>query len=148
MSTVSPAPAGGPPSAEQHDPTASAVSLDARDGRQTGLKAIFGGGEAASLRVLNVLTLIWIDSTIANDRFLTAGNLTNPTLQVAATGTISVGVLLVLLLGEIDLSVGAVSGVAFSVAGVLSVQHDRNGWLAIIAALLVGASIGPLQGSS
>ncbi|CAB4898118.1 unannotated protein [freshwater metagenome] len=147
MSTVSPAPAGGPPPAEQHDPTASAVSLEARDGRQTGLKAIFGGGEAASLRVLIVLALIWIVFTIANDRFLTAGNLTNLTLQVAATGTISVGVVLVLLLGEIDLSVGAVSGVAGSVVGVLSVQHDWNGWLAIIAALLVGASIGLLQGS-
>jgi D-xylose transport system permease protein len=145
MSTAAPESATA---ADQPDPTASAVSLDARDGRQTGLKAIFGGGgDVSSFRVLVVLALIWVIFTIANDRFLTAGNLTNLTLQVAATGTISVGVVLVLLLGEIDLSVGAVSGVAGSVVGVLSVQHGWNGWLAIAAALAVGAAIGLLQGS-
>ena len=146
MSTPAPAPVGGP-TPDEHDPTASAVSLEARDGTQTGLKAIFGGGEAASLRVLVVLALIWIVFTIANDRFLTAGNLTNLTLQVAATGTISVGVVLVLLLGEIDLSVGAVSGVSGAVVGALSVQHGWSPYLAMLAALLVGASIGLLQGS-
>lgn len=146
MSTTTPQ--AGTPAADQHDPTASSVSLDARDGKQTGLKALFGGGgDVSSLRVLLVLALIWIVFTIANDRFLTAGNLTNLTLQVAATGTISVGVVLVLLLGEIDLSVGAVSGVSGAVVGVLSVQHGWNGWLAIVAALLVGAAIGLLQGS-
>jgi D-xylose transport system permease protein len=145
MSTAAPKPA---PAADAPDPTASAVSLEARDGRQTGLKAIFGGGgDVSTLRVLIVLALIWAIFAIANDRFLTAGNLTNLTLQVAATGTISVGVVLVLLLGEIDLSVGAVSGVAGAVVGVLSVQHDWNGWLAILAALAVGACIGLLQGS-
>jgi D-xylose transport system permease protein len=145
MSTAAPESA---PAADQPDPTASAVSLEARDGRQTGLKAIFGGGgDVSTLRVLIVLALIWVIFAIANDRFLTAGNLTNLTLQVAATGTISVGVVLVLLLGEIDLSVGAVSGVAGAVVGVLSVQHEWNGWLAILAALAVGACIGLLQGS-
>lgn len=146
MSAPTPAAAGGP-APDEHDPTASAVSLEARDDTQTGLKAIFGGGEAASLRVLVVLALIWIVFTIANDRFLTAGNLTNLTLQVAATGTISVGVVLVLLLGEIDLSVGAVSGVSGAVVGALSVQHGWSPYLAMLAALLVGASIGLLQGS-
>ncbi len=132
----------------QVDPTASAVAVDARDGQPTGLRALFGGsGEVSSARVIVVLALIWLVFAIANDRFLTAVNLTNLALQVAATGTISVGVVLVLLLGEIDLSVGAVSGLAGAVMAVLSVQHDWNGWLAIGAALLVGAAIGLTQGS-
>jgi D-xylose transport system permease protein len=148
MSTTSPGPGAPAPAGDAPDPTASAVSLDARDGQQTGLRALFnGGGDVSTFRVVVVLALIWIVFAIANDRFLTAGNLTNLTLQVAATGTISVGVVLVLLLGEIDLSVGAVSGVAGAVMGVLSVQHGWNGWLAIAAALAVGASIGLLQGS-
>lgn len=132
----------------QADPTASAVAVDVREGEATGVRALFGGtGEVSSARVIVVLALIWVVFAIANDRFLTAGNLTNLALQVAATGTISVGVVLVLLLGEIDLSVGAVSGLAGAVMAVLSVQHDWNGWLAIGAALAVGAAIGLLQGS-
>jgi D-xylose transport system permease protein len=103
--------------------------------------------QLGSVRVALVLALIWIIFQSQNDNFLSAFNLTNLVLQIAAVGTISIGVVLILLLGEIDLSVGAVSGVAGSVVGVLSVQHGWNGWLAIVAALLVGASIGLLQGS-
>ena len=58
-------------------------------------------------------------------------NLTNLTLQIAAIGTISVGVVLVLLLGEIDLSVGAVSGLAAGVMAVLTVKHGWSPELAI-----------------
>src|SRR5262245_30084167 len=72
-------------------------------------------GELGSLRVLIVLAIVWIVFAIAHDRFLTAVNLTNLALQIAAVGTISIGVVLVLLLGEIDLSVGAVSGLSAAV---------------------------------
>jgi D-xylose transport system permease protein len=132
------------PSPTEVDPTASAVAADhAHGGRDLARVA----ANAASLRAIAVLAIIWVIFTVANDRFLTAGNLTNLTLQVAATGTISVGVVLVLLLGEIDLSVGAVSGLGGAILGVLSVQHGWNGWLAIAAALAAGAAIGLLQGS-
>ena len=72
-------------------------------------------GEAGSLRVLITLAIIWIIFAIAHDRFLTPINLTNLALQSVAVGTVSVGVVLVLLLGEIDLSVGAVSGLAAAI---------------------------------
>jgi D-xylose transport system permease protein len=104
-------------------------------------------GELGSLRVLIVLAVIWTIFTIANDRFLTAGNLTNLALQIAAVGTISVGVVLVLLLGEIDLSVGAVSGLAAAVTATLSVKSGWGAWPAILAGLAVGAAIGLLQGT-
>lgn len=104
-------------------------------------------GELGSVRVLIVLALIWLIFSIANENFLTAVNLTNLSLQIAAVGTISVGVVLVLLLGEIDLSVGAVSGLAASVMAVLSVKHGWNAYPAIGAALLVGAAIGLFQGT-
>lgn len=104
-------------------------------------------GELGSLRVIIVLAIIWAIFAIANDRFLTAVNLSNLALQIAAVGTISVGVVLVLLLGEIDLSVGAVSGLAASVMAVLSVKHGWNPYLAMLAALGVGAAIGLFQGS-
>ena len=104
-------------------------------------------GELGSLRVLLVLVVIWAIFTIANDRFLTAVNLTNLALQIAAVGTISIGVVLVLLLGEIDLSVGAVSGLAGAVTATLSVKSGLGAWPAIVAGLAVGAAIGLLQGT-
>jgi D-xylose transport system permease protein len=106
-----------------------------------------GQGELGSLRVLITLAVIWVIFAIANENFLTAGNLTNLALQIAAIGTISVGVVYVLLLGEIDLSVGAVSGVTGAIMAVLSVKHGWNGYLAIVAALAAGALIGLFQGS-
>jgi D-xylose transport system permease protein len=104
-------------------------------------------GELGSLRVLIVLAVIWTIFTIANSRFLTAVNLTNLTLQIAAVGTISVGVVLVLLLGEIDLSVGAVSGLAAAVTASLSVKAGWGAWPAILAGLATGAVIGLVQGT-
>jgi D-xylose transport system permease protein len=67
-------------------------------------------------------------------------------LQQAAVATISIGVVLILLLGEIDLSVGAVSGVCSSVLAVLIVERGVSPVLAVLAALLLGAAIGLFNG--
>ena len=67
-------------------------------------------GEAGTLLVLLMVGAIWTFFQFQNNRFLSPGNLTNLMLQQAAIATISIGVVLILLLGEIDLSVGAVSG--------------------------------------
>jgi D-xylose transport system permease protein len=104
-------------------------------------------GDLASLRVVIGLALIWAIFQFENDRFLSAQNLTNLMLQITATGLISIGVVYVLLLGEIDLSVGAVSGLAAAVMAVLNVKHGWNPYLAIAAAVAVGMAIGLLQGS-
>ena len=105
-----------------------------------------GRGDLGSVRVLVGIAVIWTIFQIANDRFLSAVNLSNLTLQIAATATISIGVVLVLLLGEIDLSVGAVSGLAAGVMAVLSVQHGWPPILGIFAALGVGMAIGLFNG--
>ncbi|MGH2952773.1 MAG: sugar ABC transporter permease [Solirubrobacterales bacterium] len=103
-------------------------------------------GELGSVRVLVAIAVIWTIFQIANDRFLSAVNLTNLTLQIAAVATISIGVVLVLLLGEIDLSVGAVSGFAAGVMAVLTVKEGLSPELAILAGLAVGALIGLFNG--
>jgi len=103
-------------------------------------------GDLVSLRVIFAIALIWIVFESQNDRFLSATNLTNLFLQITPVALISVGVVLALLLGEIDLSIGAVSGLAASVMAVLTV---KNGWdpaLAILAGVLTGAAIGLAQG--
>ncbi|MFI5266869.1 MAG: sugar ABC transporter permease [Chloroflexota bacterium] len=103
-------------------------------------------GEIGSLAVIAGIALVWAVFTVLNPNFLTARNLSNLVLQIAATGTISVGVVLVLLLGEIDLSIGAVSGLGAAVMAVLNVNHHWPAAAAILAGLLVGAVIGAFQG--
>jgi D-xylose transport system permease protein len=103
-------------------------------------------GDLASLRVVLGLIVIWLIFQSQNDRFLSAENLTNLMLQITAVGLISIGIVFVLLLGEIDLSVGAVSGLAAAVVAVLNVKHGWSPYLAIAAGILVGAAIGFLQG--
>jgi D-xylose transport system permease protein len=126
-----------------------AATPTADEGKEQGRLSFFAQiarGELGALRVLVIIAVIWAIFQVQNDRFLSAINLTNLTLQIAAVGTISIGVVLVLLLGEIDLSVGAVSGLA---AGVMAVLNVKQGWspeLAILAGLATGAAIGLFNG--
>jgi D-xylose transport system permease protein len=103
-------------------------------------------GELGNLPVIVGIAIIWAIFYIANPNFLTPANLTNLILQITAMGTIALGIVLVLLLGEIDLSVGAVSGLAAAVMAVLNVKNGLPGWLAVLAALATGAVIGLFQG--
>ncbi|MCU1682623.1 MAG: inner-rane translocator [Amycolatopsis sp.] len=96
--------------------------------------------------VLISLALVWIVFAVANNRFLTPGNLTNLALQIVSVGAISVGVVFVLLLGEIDLSAGALSGFAAAIMAVLNVNHGFSAPVAILAAVLGGAVVGTVQG--
>lgn len=112
--------------------------------RQLGRKLL--QGEAGPLLVLLMVAAIWTFFQFQNERFLSPGNLTNLMLQQAAVATISIGVVLILLLGEIDLSVGAVSGFAASVMAVMNVQHGISPLLSVGAALGLGMLIGLFYG--
>ncbi|HXE44546.1 MAG TPA: sugar ABC transporter permease [Conexibacter sp.] len=131
------------------EPSATPAPAPAPEQRPDGRFAVLhrvAQGELGSLRVLIGLVVIWAIFAIANERFLTATNLVNLSLQIAATGMISIGVVLVLLLGEIDLSVAIVSGLCAAIMAVLVEQH---GWAAapgIAAAIAAGAAIGVFQG--
>ena len=103
-------------------------------------------GDLASVRVLLGLVVIWAIFQSQDSNFLTSTNLTNLMLQITAVGLISVGIVYVLLLGEIDLSVGAVSGLCAAIMAVLNVKHGWNPYLAIGAGVVAGATIGMVQG--
>jgi D-xylose transport system permease protein len=79
-------------------------------------------GDLGSLPIIVGLILIAIIFQTQNDRFLTAGNFVNLIVQMAAITVIGMGIVFVLLLGEIDLSVGYVSGVA----GVATARGRRS----------------------
>jgi D-xylose transport system permease protein len=126
----------------------AATADDVQDERSGPLEFFqrFARGDLAEVRVLLALALIWIIFQVQESRFLTAVNLTNLVLQITAVGLISVGIVLVLLLGEIDLSVGAVSGLCAAIVAVLNVKHGWSPYTAIAAGVVAGAGIGLLQG--
>lgn len=104
-------------------------------------------GELGSLPVIVGLVVIWLYFSLSEANFLTAGNITNLFLQITSLGILATGVVLVLLLGEIDLSVGIVSGLAAACMAVVNTRHGWSGPAAIVLALLVGLAIGLFQGT-
>ncbi|MGK5500052.1 sugar ABC transporter permease [Streptomyces sp. URMC 125] len=103
-------------------------------------------GELGSVPVVVGLIVIWAIFQLMDPAFLSAENLSNLSIYIVGTGLISVGIVFVLLLGEIDLSVGSVSGVASAVFAVAAVNNGVNEWLAVALALVTGALIGALHG--
>ncbi len=105
-------------------------------------------GELGSLPIIIGLIIIAIVFQSQNDRFLTASNFVNLIVQSAAFATIAMGIVFVLLLGEIDLSVGYVSGVAGVIAAVLLIPdgNEVSTPIAIALALGSGIAIGTFHG--
>ncbi|WP_062309608.1 sugar ABC transporter permease [Alicyclobacillus sendaiensis] len=103
------------------------------------------GGEFQQLPVFLSLILIWIVFEVLNNSFLTSRNLSNLVLQMAQYGLLGVGETLILLLGEIDLSIAAVSAIGGAVLAVLAGNHV-NPYLAILAGALSGTVLGLFQG--
>lgn len=96
-------------------------------------------------RSLIGLFLLCVIIAIATPRFLTLSNITNVLTQIAVNAIIAVGMSFVILTGGIDLSVG--STVALSGAVAASVVLSTGSIpLAIIAAIIVGAVIGLING--
>jgi D-xylose transport system permease protein len=106
------------------------------------------GGELGSLPIIVGLVIIAIVFQVQNDRFLTAGNFVNLMVQGAAYALVAMGIVFVLLLGEIDLSVGYVSGVAGVLTALLLLPDGSTvpTSVAILAALGSGVLIGTLHG--
>lgn len=117
--------------------------------KQRGVAARLRAGELETLPVIISLMSTWVIFEILdhNHRFLTAANLSNMVVQIAAAGFMALGITLVLLLGEIDLSIGSVSGLAAAILSILVIRHGVPEVLAIALVVLVGLVVGALQGT-
>nr|WP_246451169.1 sugar ABC transporter permease [Allostreptomyces psammosilenae] len=104
------------------------------------------GRELGAVPVVLGLVAMWAVFQILDDNFLSPRNLSNLSVDIVGTGMIAVGVVFVLLLGEIDLSVASVSGLAAATFAVLTVYQGVPEWLALIVAVLTGSAAGALHG--
>ncbi|MGW4031131.1 sugar ABC transporter permease [Streptomyces sp. NPDC004838] len=109
-------------------------------------KRRMSAGDLGSIPVVVGLIVIGAIFQSLNSAFLSAENLSNIAVTMVATGMMAVGIIFVLLLGEIDLSVGSVSGVSGAIVAVLTVTHGMNEWLAVAVAIASGAAIGAVHG--
>jgi len=96
--------------------------------------------------MIGALLTIWILFSLLSDSFLTARNLSNLFLQMSVTSILAIGMVLVIVAGQIDLSVGSLVGLTGGVAAILNVWLEWNTVPVIIATILLGALIGFLQG--
>lgn len=128
--------------------------LDRSDSRVTHATGIGGtvrafldrvrSGDLGSLPVIVGLLIIWTVFTALNPIFLSANNLVNLLFDCSTVGVIALGVVCVLMLGEIDLSIGSMSGVGSALVGVIWVQAGMPFPLAVAAALAMGALMGSI----
>ena len=138
---------GGPRAA-----AAPSVATDLQDERLRQASGVRGavrstvervrGGDLGLLPVLGGLVVIWGVLQALNPIFLSSRNLSNLLMECAPVGVIALGVVCVLLVGQIDLSVGSISGLAAAVLAVLFVGQGRPVLLAVAAAVLLGAVVG------
>ena len=104
-------------------------------------------GESGVLPVLAGLILLVIFFQVKDSVFLSAGNLVNLLVQGSVFVMLGMAEIWVLVLGEIDLSVGYVAGIGGTVAAIMSTTHNLPWWVAVILAMLTTAAIGAVWGT-
>lgn len=134
-------------------PSTPSVASDLQDERirhrENGLAGLISetigkirGGDLGVLPVVLGVVVIWTIFQSLNSSFLSSANLVNLLMESSAVGVIALGVVCVLLVGEIDLSVGSISGLAAAVLAVAFVKYELPIGIAILAAIGAGALIG------
>ncbi|GAB2976996.1 MAG TPA: multiple monosaccharide ABC transporter permease [Actinotalea caeni] len=84
--------------------------------------------------------------TFLNSNFLSPGNLTNLVLQYSYILILAIGMMIVIIGGHIDLSVGSLVALTGAVAAVVVIRHGQPWWVGVLAALGVGLLVGAWQG--
>jgi len=132
-------------------PTALLDRSDVRVSHETGIAATIRSsidkvrsGDLGSLPVVVGLVIIWTVFGTLNPTFLSSSNLANLLFDASTVGIIALGIVCVLMVGEIDLSVGSISGFASAMVGMLWVNEGWPVALAILAALVFGGVIGTI----
>lgn len=99
-----------------------------------------------TLGVLAALVIIFAISAVLSPEFLTSFNMIIIVRTLAFIGLVTIGQAMLLILGELDLSVGAIGGLSAVAGGILMVQVGLDPWLSLALCLLLGTLCGFLNG--
>jgi D-xylose transport system permease protein len=105
------------------------------------------GGDMGSLPAILGLFVLFVIFSSLHDRFLTTYNMANLVVQSGSIIVLAMGLVFVLLLGEIDLSAGVAGGASATIIALTLIDHDWTWWLATLAGVALGAVIGLAIGS-
>ena len=105
------------------------------------------GGDMGSLPAILGLIVLFVVFSSLNDRFLTTYNMANLVVQAGSICVLAMGLVFVLLLGEIDLSAGVAGGASATIIALVMLDYDWPWWVATLAGIAVGATIGVIIGS-
>lgn len=109
-------------------------------------KELVGQFDIRAYTMILALIVIWIFFSFMNEFFLTPRNLSNLFLQMSVTSILAIGIVLVIVSGNIDLSVGSIVGLTGGVAAIFHVWFDWGTVPSILVALVLGALIGLFHG--
>ena len=105
------------------------------------------GGDVGPLpAILGLVVLIIVFSSLRPDTFTNSFNFANLLIQSAPVIVIAMGLVFVLLIGEIDLSAGYTAGVAGAVLGIVTTDHGMPWYIGVVACLAAGAAVGLVNG--
>lgn len=105
------------------------------------------GGDMGSLPAILGLVFLFVVFASLNDRFLTTYNMANLVVQSGSIIVLAMGIVFVLLLGEIDLSAGVAGGASATIIALMLIDYDWTWWAATLAGIATGAVIGLAIGS-
>ena len=100
------------------------------------------GGDMGSLPAILGLVFLFVVFASLNDRFLTTYNMANLVVQAGSIIVLAMGIVFVLLLGEIDLSAGVAGGASATIIALMLIDYDWTWWMATLAGVATGAVIG------
>lgn len=100
------------------------------------------GGDMGSLPAILGLVFLVVVFASLNDRFLTTYNMANLVIQAGSIIVLAMGIVFVLLLGEIDLSAGVAGGASATIIALMLIDYDWTWWMATLAGIAAGAVIG------
>jgi D-xylose transport system permease protein len=124
---------------ESREPVEGLPALGAYTG---GYLARVRGGELGSIPALVGLIVITAVFAVVHQGFLSAYNIEALVIQAAPIIVMAMGLIFVLLLGEIDLSAGTTGGLCSAITAVLMLRHGASWWLALVVGLIAGVLIG------
>jgi len=108
--------------------------------------SLFGKMDVRAYTMVGALILIWVLFGFLNPTFLTSRNLSNLFTQMSVTSILAIGMVLVIVAGHIDLSVGSIVGLTGGIAAILSNWLELPAIIVILGTLAAGAVLGLLQG--
>lgn len=117
------------------------------EGRSLGTRvsdAMSGGFRVVP--VVISLVVIWLIFYSQNPAYLSPENLSNLSLQIVTTAMLALGVVFVLIVGEIDLSGAALGAVCATVTAQVAVNMGQSIWIALAIGIVVGMLIAGLEG--